>query len=51
MNVLDGSQADVLAGTRRRILEVARGLFSERTYLGVSMRDIAECSTSRIPPA
>jgi len=41
VNVLDGSQADVLAGTRRRILEVARGLFSERTYLGVSMSDIA----------
>ena len=41
MNALGDSQANVLEGTRRRILEVARGLFSERTYLGVSMSDIA----------
>ncbi len=29
-------------GTKKRIIEVARGLFSQHGYLGVSMNDIAE---------
>ena len=33
---------DTLEGTKRRIIRIASDLFSERSYLGVSMSDIAE---------
>jgi len=33
---------DALEGTKRRILRIAGTLFSERSYLGVSMSDIAK---------
>lgn len=32
----------ILRGSRQQIIDVARELFSERTYLGVSMSDIAK---------
>lgn len=33
---------EALGGTKRRIVQIASDLFSERSYLGVSMNDIAE---------
>jgi AcrR family transcriptional regulator len=34
--------SDSLGQTKRRIIEIAGDLFSEKTYLGVSMSDIAD---------
>lgn len=42
MEAIDRLSSDGLEGTKRRIVEIASGLFSERSYLGVSMGDIAE---------
>ncbi len=33
---------DIIQGTKKHIIEVARRLFSEYSYLGVSMSDIAK---------
>ena len=41
MEALDSQQPDSLQGTKKRIVDVARRLFSDRSYLGVSMSDIA----------
>jgi AcrR family transcriptional regulator len=38
-----GSRAGAHKDTRQRILDVARALFSEGGYLGVSMSEIAKC--------
>ena len=35
-------QKNIINSTKERIIEVARSLFSEHTYLGVSMSDIAK---------
>jgi len=35
-------QKNIINGTKERIIEAARSLFSEYTYLGVSMSDIAK---------
>ncbi len=35
-------QEDIIQGTKKHIIEAARGLFSEYSYLGVSMSDIAK---------
>ena len=43
MTVAMGDQQhESLEGTKRQIIDVARRLFSDRSYLGVSMNDIAE---------
>lgn len=42
MEALGRLGTDTLRGTRRRIIGIAGALFSERSYLGVSMSDIAE---------
>lgn len=42
MEALGGLGPDTLEGTKRRIIRIASDLFSERSYLGVSMSDIAE---------
>jgi AcrR family transcriptional regulator len=34
-------QEDIIQGTKKHIIEIARRLFSEYSYLGVSMNDIA----------
>ena len=41
MEVAGRQQRDTLEGTKRQIVDVARRLFSDRSYLGVSMSDIA----------
>jgi len=41
MEALGKLGPDVLEGTRKRIIKLASELFSERSYLGVSMSDIA----------
>jgi len=35
-------QKDIIQGTKKHIIEIARKLFSEYSYLGVSMSDIAK---------
>ncbi|MEA2089031.1 MAG: TetR/AcrR family transcriptional regulator [Patescibacteria group bacterium] len=35
-------QEDIIQGTKKHIIEIARKLFSEYSYLGVSMNDIAK---------
>jgi AcrR family transcriptional regulator len=42
MEALGRLGSDTLEGTKRRIIRIASDLFSERSYLGVSMSDIAE---------
>lgn len=39
---IEESQENSLRGTKEYIIDVARGLFSEYSYLGVSMSDIAK---------
>jgi AcrR family transcriptional regulator len=41
MEALGRLGPDALEGTKRRIVRIASALFSERSYLGVSMSDIA----------
>lgn len=41
MEAAGGQQHEMIEGTKRQILDVARRLFSDRSYLGVSMNDIA----------
>lgn len=41
MTARAGEHVGIFRGTKQQILEVARGLFSDRSYLGVSMNDIA----------
>jgi AcrR family transcriptional regulator len=43
MEALGRLGPDTLEGTKRRIVKIAGDLFSERSYLGVSMSDIAKC--------
>ena len=42
MDALDRRQSGMLGQTRSRIIQIASRLFSERSYLGVSMADIAK---------
>ncbi|MGB4592904.1 MAG: TetR/AcrR family transcriptional regulator [Coriobacteriia bacterium] len=42
MEETDRQQHGSLKGTKRQIIDVARRLFSDRSYLGVSMSDIAK---------
>ena len=41
MQALGRQRRDIPQGTKKQIVEVARHLFSDRSYLGVSMSDIA----------
>ncbi|MGB4593983.1 MAG: TetR/AcrR family transcriptional regulator [Coriobacteriia bacterium] len=41
MTATGEQQVGILEGTKQQILDVARHLFSDRSYLGVSMSDIA----------
>lgn len=43
MAPVDDETPQTHEGTRQRIIDVARGLFSDGGYLGVSMSDIANC--------
>jgi AcrR family transcriptional regulator len=42
MGAVNRFSPDMVEGTKRRIIQMAGRLFSERSYLGVSMNDIAE---------
>ncbi len=42
MTTIEKTQKDIIQGTKKHIIEVARRLFSEYSYLGVSMSDIAK---------
>jgi len=42
MKVIETQQEDIIQGTKKHIIEIARKLFSEYSYLGVSMSDIAK---------
>ena len=42
MNIQTQQEEDIIRGTKKHIIEVARNLFSEYSYLGVSMNDIAK---------
>lgn len=42
MAAVGDQQVSALEGTKQQILDAARRLFSDRTYLGVSMSEIAE---------
>ena len=41
MRTLENQEENIIQGTKRDIIEIARQLFSEYSYLGVSMQDIA----------
>ena len=41
MTTIEKTQKDIIQGTKKHVIEVARRLFSEYSYLGVSMSDIA----------
>ena len=42
MNTQIQEQKDIIQGTKKHIIKIARKLFSEYSYLGVSMSDIAK---------
>jgi len=42
MTIIEKAQKDIVQDTKKRIIETARQLFSEYSYLGVSMSDIAK---------
>jgi AcrR family transcriptional regulator len=42
MNTQTQEQKDIIRGTKKHIIKIARKLFSEYSYLGVSMSDIAK---------
>lgn len=42
MRTFEDQQENIIQGTKRNIIEIARHLFSEYSYLGVSMSDIAK---------
>ncbi len=42
MKITEAQQEEIFQNTKKRIIEVARRLFSEHSYLGVSMSDIAK---------
>ena len=42
MTTVEKTQKDIIQGTKKHVIEVARRLFSEYSYLGVSMSDIAK---------
>ena len=42
MRIIEKQQGDIIQGTKEHIIEIARKLFSEYSYLGVSMSDIAK---------
>jgi len=42
MTTIEKTQKDIIQGTKKHVIEVARRLFSEYSYLGVSMNDIAK---------
>ena len=42
MTTIEKTQKDIVQGTKKHVIEVARRLFSEYSYLGVSMNDIAK---------
>lgn len=42
MTTIEKAQKDIVQGTKKHVIEVARRLFSEYSYLGVSMSDIAK---------
>jgi len=42
MTTIEKTQKDIIQGTKKHVIEVARRLFSEYSYSGVSMSDIAK---------
>ena len=42
MTTIEKAQKDIVRDTKKHVIEVARRLFSEYSYLGVSMSDIAK---------
>ncbi len=42
MTTIERTHKDIIQGTKKHIIEVARQLFSKYSYLGVSMSDIAK---------
>ncbi len=42
MTTIEKAQKDIVRDTKKHVIEVARRLFSEYSYLGVSMNDIAK---------
>ena len=42
MALAEGAQKDIVQDTKKYIIKIARDLFSEYSYLGVSMNDIAK---------
>lgn len=42
MTTIEKTQKDIVLDTKKHVIEVARRLFSEYSYLGVSMSDIAK---------
>lgn len=42
MATIEKAQKDIIQGTKKHVIEVARQLFSEYSYLGVSMSNIAK---------